>query len=199
MKKNNKGFTLIEMMVVVAIIAGTAALVIPRLGNRNNKTKAILREITILSRQLHTKAKLNGTIYRLVIDMKDGADGKGTQEYWVEKSSNSTLIRTDDPEEDNPSKEPKPPSDFAPDSSVMKKPSPLPNEMYFAKVELTRLSEPVTRGKAYIHYMPQGLVEESAIHLKSGKDRKWTISIHPLTGKAEVISEETSLQEIRSQ
>ena len=60
--------------------------------------------------------------------------------------------------------------------------------------------DPITTGKAFIHYMPQGLVEESAIHLKSDSGGKWTIAIHPLTGKAELISGDSmSLKDMSKQ
>src|SRR5262245_35818370 len=75
--RNSKasGFTLIELMVVVAIIAGVAVLAMPYMNNRSPGTKRFLREFTVLSRELHTRAKLNGVIYRLVIDMGEQGDG----------------------------------------------------------------------------------------------------------------------------
>lgn len=198
------GFTLIELMVVVAIIAATVTMVIPRIGNRNNQIKATLRELTVLSRQLHMKAKLSGATYRLVIDLKDGAQGKSTQMFWVERSNGETLVRADaEKREEEAEKERKnggkpPPSDFSVDPSVIK-PKELPYGLNFEKVELSRLDEPISRGRAYIHYLPQGLVEESAIHLKSSRGQNWTMSIHPLTGKAELIMDSMSLKDIKQQ
>ncbi len=71
--------------------------------------------------------------------------------------------------------------------------------MTIDKVELTRVKGPVVRGKAFIHYLPQGLVDEAAVHIKGEKGQAWTISIHPLTGRAEVIAKPVSLEDLRSQ
>lgn len=85
------------------------------------------------------------------------------------------------------------------DGSYTKKIPELPGGIRFEKVELTRLKNPVTVGRAFIHYLPQGLVDEAAIHIKGGETQAWTIAIHPLTGKAEVISKTVDLKEIKSQ
>ena len=72
---SKNGFTLIELMVVLAIVGGVVALSMPYLTNRNSQTKAVLRELSVFSRELHTRAKLQGVVYRLVIDM--GVDKEG--------------------------------------------------------------------------------------------------------------------------
>jgi len=196
------GFTLLELMVVVAIIAATVAAVIPRIASRNNKNKAVLRAFTTLTRQLHLKSKLNGYTYRIVLDMKDGERGKESQGYWVEKSESGALVKPGEEkiklEKDSNGKF-KAINDFNLDTTIMKQPEVLPAGMHIEKVELSRLPDPITTGKAFIHFLPQGLVEESAIHLKTDQGQKWTIAIHPLTGKAEVISDSMSLQDIKSQ
>ncbi|MGE0526051.1 MAG: type II secretion system protein [Bdellovibrionales bacterium] len=204
-----KGFTLIELMVVMAIIAGMVVLATPYIGNRNTESKAFLRELTVLSRELHTKAKLNGVVYRLVIDLA-GPTGERTekteQRLWVERSSNRSVLAkagTDEAAEkdtgDDDDKKKKDPDGFEVDNLIIKEPKSLPRGMRLERVELTRLKNPVSAGKAYIHYLPAGLVDEAAIHIKGQKNQTWTIAIHPLTGKAELISNTRSLKEIRSQ
>lgn len=196
------GFTLIELMVVVAIIAATVGVALPRIANRSNKNRAVLRSFSTLSRELHMKSKLNGYTYRIVMDLKDGDRGSGSQSYWVEKSESGALVKPGEEkmkEEKDRDGKIKKPTDFALDTSIMKKPEMLPAGMHFEKVELSRLPEPITTGKAFIHFLPQGLVEESAIHLKTDGGQKWTIAIQPLTGKAEVISESMSLKDLNSQ
>lgn len=195
------------MMVVLGIVAGLAVAVISRLGSgRNNEIKSMLRHMTALSRDLHTRAKLKGFTYRIVIDLKQG-DKSVDQSYWVEKSNSGMLMSKDEEEqvrkiENDPfgDKENKqPPKGFTADPETMKTPRTLPSGMFFQQVELSRLEAPITSGKAFIHYLPQGLVDEAAIHLVGEKDTKWTISIHPLTGKAELISKGLSLKEIKNQ
>lgn len=203
----NSGFTLIELMVVTAIIGGMIALAMPYMSNRNTQTKSFLRKMTVLSRELHTKAKLQGTAYRLVIELPPPtADGRPPQQkMWVERGNAKVVLNEKEEElarerqeESDPEKK-KDPQGFSVDEAMTKKLPEIPSPLVFEKVELTRLKSPITEGKAFIHYLPEGLVDEAAIHIK-GKDRQaWTIAIHPLTGKAELISKPVTLKEIKSQ
>lgn len=47
--KNSYGFTLVELMIVVIIIAALAAMVVPRLGSRSEQAKAAVAEADINS------------------------------------------------------------------------------------------------------------------------------------------------------
>lgn len=208
---NSKGFTLLEVMVTVAIIAGVVAMVLPRINTKGNKAKAHLRKLTTLSKELHTRAKLNGSIYRLVIDMKDGVDSEENQTYWVERSNQKTLIsekelqehekaRKDGTLEKDKEGKPKPiPGGFEPDTQILKSIQELPTGLRFSELEKGSSEKPITSGRAYIHFFPQGLVEEAAIHLKISDTNQWTISIQPLTGKADIVSSYVKLSELRDQ
>jgi hypothetical protein len=160
----------------------------------------------VLSRELHTKAKLQGAVYRLVINM-EGTDPNvpKTQTYWVEKGkANSVMKPSEEADALERAKESEPekradPRGFEIDTTTIKEPRKLPAGLKFDQVELARSKEPITKGKAYIHYMPQGLADEAAIHIKGEKRAEWTISIHPLTGRAELISKPVMLKEINAQ
>jgi general secretion pathway protein H len=207
MRKVGNGFTMIEIMIVLAIIGGAVVMALPYITSRNTQTRKFLREFTVLSRELHTKAKLNGVVYRLVIEMpppKTGDDHPG-QKFWVEKSNSKLVISKDEEEltkerlgERDPEKR-KDPKGFEVDTQVIKEPRDLPRGLYFEEIELTRLPNPVKQGRAYIHYLPQGLVDEAAVHIKGVGNQAWTVAIHPLTGRAELIPKPTPLKEIKSQ
>lgn len=194
-------------MIVLAIMGAVVAMAMPYMSNRNSKTKAFLRQMVVLSRELHTRAKLQGAVYRLVIDMKDANDNSTNpqpQTYWIEKSNGKSVLRPNEEEDaikraneigDEAKKDPR---GFEPDTQMLKEPKELPSGIRFDQIELTRLEKPITRGKAYIHYLPEGLVDEAALHIRGEKTQAWTISIHPLTGKAELISKSVSLQEMKS-
>lgn len=195
-------------MVVVVIIAATITMALPYITNRNSQTKSFLRKLTVASRELHTKAKLHGAVYRLVIEMPEpGSDPNRPpeQKYWIERSNSKVVLNEQEEEiererqKETDDKKKKDPNGFEIDQSMTKRLPEIPPGIRFEKVELTRAKEPVTVGKAFIHYLPQGLVDEAAIHIKGDKEQRWTISIHPLTGKAELISKTMSLKDMRDQ
>lgn len=205
--KNSAGMTLVEIMIVTAIIAVTLATAMTYIGNRNSDTKKFLRNFTVLSRELHNRAKLQGVVYRLVIDM--GLPGDGNQKsdhlYWVEKGNAKFVLSEKEEEnalerdrESDPEKK-KDPKGFEVDTSLIKEKSPLPGGLKFERVELNRLKNPVNQGKAFIHYLPQGLTDEAAIHIRGPKGENWTVAIHPLTGKAELISRTLNLKDMQGQ
>lgn len=194
------GFTLLEIMIVLVIVGGLAAIAIPAITNRNNEVKAFLRSLTTMSRDLHTRAKLQGTAYRIVIDLGESSDGKSTpQQYWVEKANGKVVLNEREEEKAMElAKDPDKPKD-AKGFTPVKDPKPIPSVIRIDRVELTRLTSPITQGKAFIHYLPEGLVDEAVIRIKGNKDQIWTIAVHPLTGKAELIFKSVGLKEIRDQ
>lgn len=194
-------------MIVTAIIAASVLLAMPYITNRNSQMRSFLRKFTVLSRELHTRAKLNGAVYRLVIEMPPvtNTSEQPVQRVWVERSNSKVVLSEKEEEmerersEETDEKKKVDPKGFEPDATVLKSPLELPSGLRFEKVELTRLKNPVTEGKAFIHYLPAGLVDEAALHVKGQGTQAWTISIHPLTGRAEVIARTLSLKELRSQ
>lgn len=210
-RDSSKGFTLLEVMVTVAIIAGVVALVLPRINTKGNKAKTHLRKLATISKELHTRAKLNGSVYRLVIDMKDGPNSDENHSYWVERSNQKTLIsekelqemealRKEGKLEKDKDGKPKPiPGGFEPDTQILKAVQELPSGLKFNEVEKANSEKPIISGRAYVHFFPQGLVEEAAIHLKISDTNQWTISIEPLSGKTEVVSSYVKLSELRNQ
>jgi general secretion pathway protein H len=69
-------------------------------------------------------------------------------------------------------------------------------------VESVTYAEPFTSGVAYVHYFPQGLVEQTVIQVidesNANNQRIWSLVVHPLTGKIDIVTHEVSLREINS-
>jgi hypothetical protein len=188
-------------MVVLGIVTGLVMLALPRLGGQNNQMRQTLRRLTSITRELQTTAKLQGTVYRLVIDM--GTDEKNTHKFWIEKGSAKSVLNPtemDDMEEKlgrGRDDEKKPPPMFTTDTKFIKEPMALPGDLKFEDVELKRKDQPVTKGKAYIHFFPQGLADEAVIHLRGGEKLRWSMIVHPLTGKTTVIDEHVTLKDLQ--
>lgn len=205
---NRNGFTLMEVMVVVAIIAGAIALVLPRIANPNNQIRATLRELVNLNRELHTRAKLQGKTYRLVFQMKSDEPGKENQGvgYYVESSNGQVLLMKEEEEKEflekriRNAKDPKQLEDyngFSPDTSILKKPKTFPPGLELVGVELKRAKNTITQGRAAIHFFPQGLAEEAIVHFKT-KDQEWSLIVDPMLGKAAMVGRKVTLKDIGS-
>ena len=189
---DTKGFTLIEIIVVIAIVAVVAGMSLSSINTTGNQMKRSVRELSAISQKLYHLARLNQKTYRIVLDF-----GERDQEhrYWVESSTSVNTIAKEEPE--LKANEDPPVSPFSTDTKVLKKPKTLPSPLIFSDIELGSRDATVKSGVAYIHYLPQGLVEEAVIHLTDSKNISWTIAIHPLTGETNLYTKRVELKELR--
>lgn len=194
------GFTLLELMIVMGIVAALVAMAIPRLSGQNNQMRGAVRKLSSISRQLQSTAKLKGAVYRLVIDMKEG-DKSAEHQFWVEAATARTILTPDEmsdkPLDKYASEDDQPKPIFARDDKVLKGEVALPSGLQFEDVELKRMEQPISSGKAYIHFFPQGLADEAVIHLRGGDKLHWSLIIHPLTGKTDVATERVTLKDLK--
>ena len=182
---------MVEIMIVVVIIGLVSATAISRFFNRDNSFKEEVRNFKLLTSSLHNSAKLSHLTFRIVIQMGDES-GDGPHKYWVE---NSTKAGAQISEKDSSEQR----SGFTKNTSVLKKEMTLPNGVKFESVEIAGEDQPITQGNAYIYFTPQGLVDESAIHISAGEGLDWTIAIHPLTGKSDIFTTKVLLKDLRNQ
>ncbi len=153
-------------------------------------------------RELRNKARMQNATFRLVINMPE--DTKEKQSYWVESSGKNTLIIYDEDElkkrRDNLSEaeKGKDPSGFEVDNAISKSgPQPLPNGLIFKSVEIAAQKKEYTAGRVYIHFFPEGRVEEAVIHISDGDKLNWSLAIHPLTGRVDLITKEKKLKDFQ--
>jgi prepilin-type N-terminal cleavage/methylation domain-containing protein len=202
-----KGFTLLEVIIVITIIAAMATLVVPKISGKSTEVRGLIRKLGVLSRELKNRAKLNNATYRLVINMGE-KDRKPYHTFWVEAAPGQVLNNydpknppqwTEDEAEKKEMEKNQPKSPFQPDGKVMKRPDVLPTGMIFEKVELSSLQDPVTSGIVYIHYLPSGFADEAAIQITYDKKLKWTIAVQPLTGRVDIMDSHVTLKELQGQ
>ena len=192
-KSSQAGFTLIEILIVLGIMAAVLVLGLGRIRKNDNNIKTVFREMTVLSKEIRNQARLSQTFFRLMIQIKP--DGS---KYWVEKGSaierkdSKAVFRT--AEEEAASGDDKKKSSFALYKKLTKKEKILPNGIAFKSLEILN-SESLSDGLGAIYYSPEGLVEASIIHLTDNKNT-WSLFINPLTGIIEIADEEISLKDI---
>ncbi|WP_413561112.1 Tfp pilus assembly protein FimT/FimU [Bdellovibrio sp. HCB209] len=197
--RNRRGMTLIEVMIVLAIVAGLIVVGAPRLFKKQNNIKATARQFMVLSRTVRNKARIYNSTYRIVLNI----DGDNAGTYWVERANGPIPIDPDAAEKERERQKSKfkdedgPPPAYAIDNSVIKKEAKLPDGFRFAEVETLTSKEPLTSGTAYIHFFPEGFVEASSIQITDGNKLTWTLVFNPLTGQADIIEKAQSLKDIK--
>ncbi len=188
-------------MIVLAIIVGILTVAAPRLFSTSTQMRAAIRKLAVISREVRNNARMYNMTTRLVIDMKK----EGAHSYVVESSDGDvTLLSEEQQKELDRLTEiqregEKPKTSFSIESRVTRSAVALPRGLFFESVELASREQPVTEGKAYIHFFSKGFSEDAALHLTDRKTLNWTILINPLTGRAEVFERKISLKEIRGQ
>lgn len=197
--RNRPGFTLIEVMIVLAILGGILAIGGSQLFRSSTTMRTFVREMAIRTREIRNVARMTNSTMRIVISMNDE---KG-HSYWIESAPGTATMMSEEQlkelermtsierEEKAPKKQ------FDQDSRILRSPQKLPRGLFFGSVDYATRAEPVTSGTAYVHFFPQGLAEEVAILLTDKKNLNWTITVNPLTGRADVYERKVSLKELQ--
>ncbi|MEK7286850.1 MAG: type II secretion system protein [Nitrospirota bacterium] len=161
-KNKKRGFTLIELVVVIMILGMIAALIFPRIGAfQAGEMKRTARRFTILIQQMTTDAASARERYRLYFNLD-------SDEYWMILVSET--IREEDKKiflREKP-------------IGIRKR---LPEGMTFEDV-ITKQQGKVTQGEVFSEFYPIG-IEPLTIHLKE-KDEVWTLIANPLTGRVRI-------------
>lgn len=195
MISSKRGFTLLEVLIVVSILGGLIAVGLPRLRTNRENIKSVTRKISVLSREVRTYCRLKSMTCRLVFDFGENKE----ETYWVEGAPGSVAIMAKEAREKLESlpKEEQPASPFQKLDRFGKKPFELPDKIFVGNIETPSNSEPVTKGPAYIYYSPEGLVEKAAIQITNKSSTTWTVIINPLTGQGDVVEKAMSLKDLR--
>ncbi|MES2965603.1 MAG: prepilin-type N-terminal cleavage/methylation domain-containing protein [Bdellovibrionota bacterium] len=195
----SSGFTLIEIMIVLAIIVGVLTIAAPKMFSTASAMRTAIRKLAITSREVRNNARMYNMTTRLVLDMKK----EGAHSYWVESANGEVTLLSEEQQKEldrltelqREGEAPK--NEFKPETRVVRNPVSLPKSLYFESVETSSSSEAVKEGKAYIHFFAKGFSEDAAIHITDRKTLNWTIVVNPLTGRADVFERNISLKEVR--
>lgn len=194
-RSQERGFTLIEIIIVLALLAGLVVFTVPKLSTRDQIRSAV-RRLTVITKSTQTTARLTGSVHRLVVSMP--GDDEEPHTYWVERATEKDIALSFSDEDDDDKREDEATSQtgFEMEPKITKKAEALPGELFFEDIEFSEKNK-ITDGRAYIYFFPEGLVTRAAIHLTNRKALKWTIIINPLTGVGTVLSEYKTLKDVQ--
>lgn len=152
------GFTMIELMVVIVILAMAAALVVPRLpSTEGTKLKNSAGNLASAIRFLNDRAIVSKGIYRL--------------HFNIAENSLSVVKLSDKGEE------------VAPDDQFFTR-KLLADGIIIEDVTAPRLGK-MTEGDVPITFGPMGMPEPLVVHLK-GEEKRFTVTAYPNGGKVVV-------------
>lgn len=194
--QSNKGFTLLEVMVVLGILAAVLAVGLPRINLKNDNIKQVVRDLSLVIRETRNQARIKSRTYRIVFNLDEKSPA-----YWVESAEGGTLAPSQTTLEklEDSSQDEKRPSPFQKDTKIIKKDRTLPGSLKFGVIETTRTLEQDKPKQIEIYFSPEGLTEHAAIQITNGNQLTWTLIINPLTGHADIIEKAATLKDVQSE
>jgi len=186
--KNNIGFTLIEVLVTLVILVGVFSMGTAFFKRKESAVKKTFRQFTAINRQLDHSARLKRKIWRIVVQISDK-----NSSWWVEKKLSNEEINS------IPSSEQKDiiSSDgFVMDDAFFEEAQTLPRWLNFNSLESSNVKKPITEGKAYIYYFPEGQFNLSLLKLK-GKKAYWSLLFDRLRGDLVIYNEDKKLKDLQ--
>lgn len=190
-RRSRSGFTLIEILIVLAIIGAAMSIAMPRLFRKEGNIKSVTRTFLVLGKEVRNRARLSNSTMRLVLDLNP-QDPK----YWVEKANGAKLIDPEAEKEKEKESDEEKPAEWQIDTVLTKDKKALPDGLYFGAVETIHMKAPQTEGVAYVHFFPEGLMEAASVQITDRKKLTWTLIYNPLTGQADIATEARSLKDV---
>lgn len=183
------GFTLIELLVVVALIGLISVMALPSVSSYFQVSlNTTTREMASVVKDAYNTTLLSGKVHRIVYDLKKN-------QYWVEVGPDNALMDTKESLEKaaqrrrlrmQSSDAAETGIQFTMDKTVTKKKMSLPSGVKFEDLVTEQSQVPIEVGEAYTHIFPNGITEQTLVHLADSSRHHSSLSITPLLGRSDV-------------
>lgn len=191
-KKRNRGFTLVEILIVLGIMGTVVAMGLTRIKRKDNNLKSVARKMLVMTKEVRNRARLTGSTYRIVFQLSDQ-----DPTYWVESAQGRQKRETEEQRKKrDDDKEKKSSALFSRDDKFGKKPRALPSGLFFGSIEIAGVLDPTKTGTEFVYFSPDGFAEASLIQITDKKKLTWSLAINPLTGQLDIIPEAKTLKDL---
>lgn len=197
------GFTLVELMIVVAILGLLGALVVPAVESASgaNARKAA-GELAGAMRYMFDTAALRHATCRLALDLD-------RRTWWAECAPGPAGVAADPArereeaerlaerfadEEDPGVRRLLARTAFGRFQDRLVKERELPGKTGFGPVHLEGRRDAVEQGTAHVHFFPGGQAQRAWVPIVDG-DNRYTVVVEPFTGRARVVPGDVEVRE----
>jgi len=159
---DKKGFTFLELMLVILLLGFMFLFTWPNfqgLTSVGNTGQAVL-ELTGALRFARSQAATTKCRYRVNLEIRENA-------FWITKEKDK--------------------KEFLVVSSPYGQRTHLPPGLNFLDIQQPHRGK-MREGTGYVEFSPTGWAEDCTIHLWRGEEHIFTIFVHPLGGKVEILS-----------
>jgi general secretion pathway protein H len=185
-------------MIVLAIMSGLLIFGAQRFQNPATNIRNIVRNLTVVIKEVRTQARLKGKTHRIVFNL--GKTPKDVHSYFVESAEGQVMALTEKnlEELEKLSEDERPPNPFQRNDRIIKKDKELVGKLWFGSIETSARPTAAEKGVAYIYFTAEGLVEQSVIQITNREKLTWSLIINPLTGQTDIVEKAVTLKEITS-
>lgn len=212
--RNTSGFTLMEILIVLVIVAGAMSLIVGVVPSSGRSMRQMSKKFLSLSKYVYYQSVLKHKYYRIVLDLDE-------QNYKIESSEEPFFIvregdeqeeiREDNEDRDGSNDEEEENDQSDSDISLDNEPEAfdavaqglfeeseddlleeqsVPDGMKIQSIYVDYAKEPITQGKVALYYFPRGYTQFAVIHLSDTDEEDFmTLVLNPLTGQITVINE----------
>ena len=194
-KSSRAGFTLLEVLIVLGILGAIIGFGVQRFQGPKNNIKAVVRQLSTLTREVRNQARVKRMTYRLAFRMGE----KETNAYWVENAPANYVIPSEATLEklQRLDEKERPASLFQKVAKFFKDEKALPSGFFVGSIETPSMKQPQTSGIAYVYFTAEGLVEKAVIQITNRKEVTWSLVVNPLTGHADIVEKPIALKDLR--
>lgn len=166
MTLRQRGFTLMELMIVVVIIAVMMAVILPSLRGvaENNRLRGSVRELMSLMKYARSEAVFNARTTEVFLDTEK-------RQYWLD-------LRTPDPKTGKYNPKGK--------RTTMERKRTLENDVWFPLVSNVQDSNVLDNGIIAVDFYPDGSASPCLITVGNSKNVNYTLEVLKSTGMIEM-------------